>query len=85
MSDKDKDEVTFEELAEKPLSEDIIDQMAEDNDAREDILMVLQSVNPMQAQLIGRMLTTLKVEHLVVTEEMLNEMTGDNEREAHGE
>lgn len=52
----DKDEVTFEELAEKPLSEDIIDQMADDDADRQDVIMMLQNVNPMQAQLVGRML-----------------------------
>lgn len=81
----DKDEVTFEELAEKPLSEDIIDQMADDDADRQDVIMVLQNVNPMQAQLVGRMLKTLKVTYLVVTEEMLDEMEAENERTTRGE
>lgn len=81
----DKDEVTFEELAEKPLSEDIIDQMADDDADRQDVIMVLQNVNPMQAQLVGRMLKTLKVTYIVVTEEMLDEMEAENERTTSGE
>lgn len=81
----DKDEVTFEELAEKPLSEDIIDQMADDDADRQDVIMMLQNVNPMQAQLVGRMLKTLKVTYIVVTEEMLDEMEAENERTTSGE
>lgn len=81
----DKDEVTFEELAEKPLSEDIIDQMADDDADRQDVIMMLQNVNPMQAQLVGRMLKTLKVTYIVVTEEMLDEMEAENERTTRGD
>lgn len=81
----DKDEVTFEELAEKPLSEDIIDQMADDDADRQDVIMMLQNVNPMQAQLVGRMLKTLKVTYIVVTEEMLEEMEAENEGKTRGD
>lgn len=68
------EETPLSEVMEKPLSENIIDQMASSEEEAKDVLLMLQSVNPMQAQLINRMLTTLKVTHYVITDEILAEM-----------
>lgn len=69
-----KTEITFEELKDKPLADNVIDQMADSEEERKDIILMLKAVSGPQAQLIRRMLDTLKVESIVLDLDELAKM-----------
>lgn len=67
--ERDVEEVNLYDAMARPLSDSIIQKMAEDEEDRKDLVMVLLQVNPRQANLISRMLKTLGVENYAVTVE----------------
>lgn len=67
-------EVGLDEIVEKPLSDDIIDGMNADTEDQDNYLLFLFDVNPMQVNLITRVLKTLKVDAMWTTEENLEEL-----------
>lgn len=77
----DDNVVRLDEVVEKPLSDDIIDGMHEDTEDQENYLLFLFDVNPMQVNLITRMLKTLKVEAMWTTEEAMEKLEKENHEE----
>ena len=56
------DEAGLDDVMSKPLSDNIIDGMAADDTERKNVLVIMYDMSAMQANLVGRMLKTLKVE-----------------------
>lgn len=61
------EETPLDEVMEKPLSDAIIQQMNDDTEDRKDAALMLSGINPMQANLLERLLTTMQIEFVWVT------------------
>ena len=60
-------ETPLDEVMEKPLSDDIIQQMNSDEDNKKSAALMLSNINPMQANLLERLLKTMQIEYVWVT------------------
>ena len=60
-------ETPLDEVMEKPLSDDIIQQMNSDEGNKKSAALMLSNINPMQANLLERLLKTMQIEYVWVT------------------
>ena len=60
-------ETPLDEVMEKPLSDDIIQQMNSDEDSKKSAALMLSNINPMQANLLERLLKTMQIDYVWVT------------------